>query len=65
MELGYSIPRRVFGFKVGIKGMRFYVGGYNLLTISSLKSVDPENNDEGYQTYPQTRIFNTGVKITF
>ena len=65
VELGYSIPRRVFGFKVGIKGMRFYVGGYNLLTISSLKSVDPENNDEGYQTYPQTRIFNTGVKITF
>ncbi len=45
--------------------MRFYIGGYNLLTFSALKSVDPENNDEGYQTYPQMKIYNAGVKVMF
>ena len=38
---------------------------HNLLTFSGLKNVDPETSDESYQTYPQMRIFNTGVKLTF
>ena len=65
LELGYTIPRKVFGPRAGIRSIRFYIGGYNLLTFSELKSVDPENNDEGYQTYPQMKIYNTGVKVTF
>ena len=65
VELGYTIPRKVFGSWIGIRSIRIYVGGYNLLTFSELKSVDPENNDEGYQTYPQMKIYNTGVKVTF
>ena len=65
VELGYTIPQSVFGTKVGIKSLRVYLAGYNLLTISSLKNVDPETADEDYQTYPQMRIFNAGVKLTF
>ncbi|MBO4670335.1 MAG: TonB-dependent receptor [Bacteroidales bacterium] len=65
LELGYTIPRKVFGPRAGIRSIRFYIGGYNLLTFSQLKSVDPENNDEGYQTYPQMKIYNTGVKVMF
>ena len=65
IEIGYTIPSKVFGSRIGVKNVRFYVGGYNLFTLSALKSVDPENNDEGYQTYPQVRIFNTGVKVLF
>ena len=41
------------------------MAGYNLLTFSELKFVDPETSDEGYQTYPQMRIVNTGVKLSF
>ncbi len=65
LEIGYSIPGRVFGHQVGIKNIRVYGAGYNLLTFSELKTIDPETSDEGYQTYPQVKIFNVGVKVTF
>lgn len=65
LELGYTLPKKWFGPRTGIKNVRFYIGGYNLLTFSALKSVDPENNDEGYQTYPQMKIYNAGVKVMF
>lgn len=65
VELGYTIPANVFFSKLKVRSLRFYIAGYNLLTISGLKNVDPENSDENYQTYPQMRIFNTGVKLTF
>ena len=65
LELGYTLPGRVFGHQVGIKSTRFYAAGYNLLTFSELKTIDPETSDEGYQTYPQVKIFNFGVKVTF
>jgi len=65
VELGYTIPQKAFGAMAAVKGLRFYVAGYNLFTISGLKNVDPETSDESYQTYPQMRIFNAGVKLSF
>ena len=65
IEIGYTIPMNRLVPKLGASGLRFYVAGYNLLTLSELKFVDPETSDEGYQTYPQMRIINTGVKLTF
>ena len=65
IEIGYTIPLNRLVPKLGASGLRFYVAGYNLLTLSELKFVDPETSDEGYQTYPQMRIINTGVKLTF
>ncbi|MBP5383067.1 MAG: TonB-dependent receptor [Bacteroidales bacterium] len=65
VELGYTLPGNVFGHQVGIKSTRFYAARYNLLTLSELKTIDPETSDEGYQTYPQVKIFNFGVKVTF
>ena len=65
LELGYSLPLSRYLPKTGVRSLRFYIAGYNLLTLSQLKFVDPETSDEGYQTYPQMRIVNTGVKISF
>lgn len=65
LELGYTIPQNILFTKIGVKNLRVYLAGYNLLTISGLKNVDPETSDESYQTYPQMRIFNAGVKLTF
>ena len=65
VELGYTLPVRKWAPKLGIQSLRFYVAGYNLLTFSELKYVDPETSDEGYQTYPQMRIVNTGLKLSF
>lgn len=65
VELGYSIPKNIVLDKLGIKNLRIYLAGYNLFTFSGLKEVDPETSDESYQTYPQMRIYNAGVKLTF
>ena len=62
VEIGYNLPSNALK-AVGIKGLRIYLGGYNLFTISGLKEVDPETNNEA--TYPLMRVFNTGVKVTF
>lgn len=63
VEIGYTIPQKVFN-KLPIKGLRMYIAGYNLFTISELKNVDPETTDYMY-AYPQMRIYNAGVKLTF
>ena len=65
VELGYTLPLNRWLPKLGAKSLRFYIAGYNLLTFSELKFVDPETSDESYQTYPQMRIVNTGVKLSF
>ena len=67
VELGYTIPQKVFGaMRMPVKGVRLYVGGYNLFTISGLTEIDPETSDgAGSSTYPQMRIFNAGVKLSF
>src|SRR5690606_20928345 len=51
-ELGYTLPDRWIA-KAGIKNLRVYFSGYNLLTFTGLKYLDPErtceriNNDTG------------------
>ena len=62
VELGYNFSGKALK-TVGVKGLRLYIGGYNLFTISSLKEVDPETNSTS--AYPLMRVFNTGVKVTF
>ena len=65
VEIGYTLPENILLNRLKVKSLRFYIAGYNLLTLDSLKSVDPETSDESYQTYPQMRIYNMGVKLTF
>lgn len=65
LEIGYSISNRWLKRYSGIANLRVYVGGYNLLTFDSLKYVDPETSDEEAQTYPQMKVINMGIKVTF
>ncbi|HBC32091.1 MAG TPA: TonB-dependent receptor, partial [Clostridiales bacterium] len=63
MEIGYtfnSTPLR----SAGIQDLRVYVNGTNIFTIDNVKVQDPEANDTGRE-YPQRRIWNAGVSITF
>ncbi|MDR0572911.1 MAG: TonB-dependent receptor [Tannerella sp.] len=66
MEIGYSIPKNLLP-KVGIKNLRLYASGYNLLTFSGLKEMDPERPGGGLASYnyPNNRTFNLGVNIKF
>jgi TonB-linked SusC/RagA family outer membrane protein len=74
LEVGYT-----FNFKslsnVGIKDLRLFLSGYNLLTFTPLKDVDPERpgiNNGGASTSsidfyndPITRTYTIGLKLKF
>jgi len=64
LELGYTLPAGI-GDKVGISSLRIYVSGFNLLTFSKMKAYDPESTNVLGQYYPQSRIINTGLAVTF
>lgn len=62
-EIGYSLPKKWMK-KVNIQNARFYATGQNLFTIDKVKIFDPEiSGDSG--TYPQMRVFNFGISITY
>lgn len=48
-----------------LEGIRFSVRGGNLLTLSPVKDVDPENIDAGVTAYPLLRSVTGGVRFTF
>jgi TonB-linked SusC/RagA family outer membrane protein len=63
-EVGYTLPLNL-GQKVGLNYMRIYVNGLNLLTWDKTDVFDPESLNGNVQYYPQSRIINTGVTLTF
>ena len=64
IELGFDAPIPA-GNKVGVKGLRIFLRGANLLTISRIKDVDPESIDSGVTTSPLFRTFTAGINLTF
>jgi TonB-linked SusC/RagA family outer membrane protein len=75
-ELGYTLPKGITK-QVGIEQCRLYCNGFNLLTFTGLKYMDPEYpgtnvNDPAHgddttwgYIYPVSMNFNFGVNITF
>ncbi|MEP6749748.1 MAG: TonB-dependent receptor [Bacteroidota bacterium] len=64
IELGYNLSAK-WGKKVGISNFRIYANALNLVTWDKMKIWDPESTSGNGQYYPQARIINTGVKVTF
>ncbi|MDN5213745.1 TonB-dependent receptor [Fulvivirgaceae bacterium BMA12] len=69
LEVGYSLPQSIIE-KVGIRKARIFANGTNLFTITNVEVRDPEVTDsEGAsgvgQTYPQTKIMNLGIDLSF
>jgi hypothetical protein len=64
VELAYNIPMQV-SKKVGLNGIRLYVNGLNLITWDKYKIFDPETDNGALSYYPQARVINTGVRLTF
>ena len=64
IELGYNLSAKL-GKKAGINALRIYVNALNLATWDKLKIYDPESTSGSGQYYPQSRILNAGVRITF
>ncbi|GGM87986.1 SusC/RagA family TonB-linked outer membrane protein [Dyadobacter beijingensis] len=64
IELGYNLPSEI-GSKIGVGNLRVYVNGLNLFTIDKIKIWDPEATSSNGQYYPQSRVLNAGVRVTF
>lgn len=65
IEMGYTIPKRLVE-KIGLKNLRIYSNGYNLLTFTKIQYLDPEHPSEtnGY-IYPLNKTINIGINATF
>jgi TonB-linked SusC/RagA family outer membrane protein len=64
VELGYNFPT-VWTEKASISSARIFLSGQNLLTWSKNKVLDPESDNALGQYYPQARIINAGIMVSF
>ncbi len=63
-EIGYTLPASL-GKRVGINQLRVYVNGLNMFTWAKQDIFDPKSTNSSLQYYPQAKIINTGVTVTF
>ncbi|GAB3262896.1 TonB-dependent receptor [Larkinella harenae] len=64
LQIGYNIPAGLTQ-KLKMQNLRVYVSGQNLITIDKVKIFDPEVSSGSGQYYPQTKILNAGVSVSF
>src|SRR5690606_8084276 len=73
ITLRYNFPKS-FTDRITLRTLRMYVGATNLITITAYKGYDPElssytGNDAqigtDYNNYPQSKIFNIGLDVSF
>lgn len=62
LEIGYSFPEKWMK-KIRVQKLRVYASGYNLLTFSNVKELDPEMPSQ--YKYPMAMNFNFGINLTF
>lgn len=66
IEIGYSLPKSILQ-KANIKKTRLYVNAYNLFSIDNVAQygLEPEVVDGNGLQYPQNRVVNFGVNLSF
>ena len=65
IEIGYTLPQNLCK-KAGLKGLRAYVNGNNLLFIyDHLSDIGFDSETVDFFYYPQQRTFNMGINLTF
>lgn len=64
LELGYNVPVAL-AQRIRLGSARVFVNGSNLFTIDKFKIFDPESTNGSGQYYPQSRVLNTGVRVSF
>jgi TonB-linked SusC/RagA family outer membrane protein len=60
-ELGYSLPAK-YAKALGLRNLRVYANGLNLITWSSFKLWDPELGGNGFN-YPIQKVYNIGINV--
>lgn len=64
-EFGYTFTDNAFLKRIAIQRLRLYTNGTNLLTLSPWKFWDPELGDGRGAVYPNTTVFNFGIRANF
>ncbi|MCX2477708.1 TonB-dependent receptor [Pedobacter sp. MC2016-15] len=66
IELGYSLPESLLS-KVKVRKLRVFANAYNLFSIDNMNqyNLDPEVNDDNGLQFPQSKIVNFGLNLTF
>lgn len=68
VELSYTLPK-IWTSRIHLDAVKFFVNGYNLVTISGIKDRDPEilsfldGTTKGY--VPNSKAYNFGINIQF
>ena len=59
IQLAYTLPSHIMEKTKFIKGLKVWVGGRNLWTVTGYNGLDPEAAEKGVDvdTYPNTREF--------
>lgn len=75
LQLGYTLPAKALGTKLGLSKVRIYVSATNLFTITKYTGLDPEvsqETDNGYSAlgvdrgiYPSGRQYQLGLSVGF
>lgn len=66
IQLGYTLPTE-WVTRVRMKRARVYINAYNLFSFDNLKEyqIDPEITDDNGLQFPQNKVINFGVNVTF
>lgn len=66
IEIGYSLPKSILQ-RANIKKTRVYVNAYNLFSIDNVAKhgLEPEVVDGNGLQYPQNKVINFGVNLSF
>ncbi|MFT3752618.1 MAG: SusC/RagA family TonB-linked outer membrane protein [Paludibacter sp.] len=64
IQLAYNLPSKLMA-KIHTRGIRIFINGTNLYTVSKVKDVDPESINSGVTSYPLFMNLTGGIKLTF
>jgi TonB-linked SusC/RagA family outer membrane protein len=63
-QIGYTLPPAITK-RLKIDNLRVHVSGSNLFTLSGLEYLDPEMPDVNQGYYPQQKLFEAGLSLSF
>ncbi|MFD2526227.1 SusC/RagA family TonB-linked outer membrane protein [Flavihumibacter stibioxidans] len=64
IEIGYNFKPAILD-KLKMSNLRLFANGLNVFTIDRMKVFDPEATVESGVYYPQPRVINAGLSLTF
>ena len=65
LNIGYTFSNKPILKKIGINSLELTFSGFNLLTFSPLKYLDPESQPDRFGDYPLVKLYSFGLNLNF